>query len=105
MTAPYVHKNNDPKYHAMLLRAVEDAKRGGVHPRHILWVVARDEAKNAQEFARTPEQLEKQRVRFLQLNDQKTSGIPGLLPLFQRMRARVTEKIADGKDITPRCKQ
>ena len=28
LSAPYVHKNNDPKYHAMLLRALESAKRG-----------------------------------------------------------------------------
>ena len=35
----------------------------------------------------------------MQLHDQKTAGIPGLLPLFLRMRARVTEKIDRGKDI------
>ena len=28
LRAPYVHQNNAPKYHAMLLRAVEEAKRG-----------------------------------------------------------------------------
>ena len=28
-TAPYIHKNNQPKYHAMLLRAEEAAKQGG----------------------------------------------------------------------------
>ena len=27
LSAPYVHRNNEPKYHAMLLRAVELAKR------------------------------------------------------------------------------
>ena len=27
VTAPYIHKNNQPKYHAMLLRAAEDAKK------------------------------------------------------------------------------
>lgn len=27
LSAAYVHKNNEPKYHAMLLRAVEDANR------------------------------------------------------------------------------
>ena len=35
----------------------------------------------------------------MQLNDQDTAGIPGLLPSFLRMRARVTEKVARGKDI------
>ena len=29
LKAPYVHQNHQPKYHAMLLRAVEWAKRGG----------------------------------------------------------------------------
>ena len=27
LSAPFIHKNNDPKYHAMLLRAHEQAKR------------------------------------------------------------------------------
>ncbi len=93
MDAPYVHKNNDPKYHAMLLRAVEDAKRGGDSPRHILWITAEDVARNPKELGRN---AEKKIIRFLQFNDQKTSGIPGLLPLFLNMRVRVTEKIARG---------
>ena len=99
LSAPYVHKNNDPKYHAMLLRSVEDAKRGEDAPRHILWVVAQDTPTNIQELARSPAQVGKQRVRFLQLNDQRTAGVPGVLPLFLRMRARATEKIAKGQDI------
>ena len=93
--APYVHKNNDPKYHAMLLRAVEDAKRGGSEPRHILWVAAQDTPRNPRELGKNPDQ---KRLRWLQFNDQKTSGIPGLFPLFLGMHARVTEKIARGKD-------
>lgn len=27
ISVPYIHKNNQPKYHAMLLRAAEDAKK------------------------------------------------------------------------------
>ena len=42
LSAPYVHKNNDPKYHAMRIRAVEAAKRGDKQPRYILWVVAQE---------------------------------------------------------------
>ena len=34
--APYIHQHNEPKYHALLLRAVEHAKRGGRTPAHIL---------------------------------------------------------------------
>ena len=36
--------------------------------------------------------------RFLQFHDQKTAGIPGLLPIFIGMKARVTEQIARGHD-------
>ena len=98
LNAPYVHKNNDPKYHAMLLRAVEDAKHGAQGPRCILWVVAQDVPRNPKDVARTPQKLEKQRIRFLQFHDQKTAGVPGLLPLFLNMHVRITEKIARGKD-------
>ena len=34
--APFVHKNNEPKYHALLLRAVETAKRHKDGPKQIL---------------------------------------------------------------------
>ena len=34
-SAPYIHQNNAPKYHAMLIRAVEKAKRGFGTPKHI----------------------------------------------------------------------
>ena len=98
LSAPYVHNNNDPKYHAMLLRAVEAAKRGGKQPQHILWVVAQDTLQNPKEVAKTAEQQKRKLERFLQFHDQKTAGIPGLLPLFIGMKARTTEKVARGKD-------
>ena len=98
LSAPYVHKNNEPKYHAMLIRAVEDAKRSATGPHHVLWVIAQDVPQNPKEVARPPAQLQKQRERFLQFHGQRTAGIPGMLPLFVGMRARVTEKIARGKD-------
>ena len=78
----------------MLLRAVEHAKRGAEEPRHILWVSAEDIPDNPKELAKNPAQLQKQKERFLQFHDQKTSGIPGLLPLYFGMKARVTEKIS-----------
>ena len=37
--APYIHKNNEPKYHALLLRAEEFAKR---QKRFRLWFAAQD---------------------------------------------------------------
>ena len=47
--APYMHKNNEPKYHAMLLRAAEHAKKLS---KHILWFAAqhaRESSANCQE--------------------------------------------------------
>ena len=64
LSAPYVHKNNDPKYHAMLLRAVEAAKRGDKQPRHILWVTAKDFLQNPKEVAKTAEQRKRKLIGF-----------------------------------------
>ena len=50
LSAPYVHRNNQPKYHAMLLRAVEHAKRGQNGSKHILWVRAQDKPHNEKEL-------------------------------------------------------
>ena len=52
--APYVHQHNEPTYHALLLRAVENAKRGSSKPAHILWVVAQDSPTNPAEVASSP---------------------------------------------------
>ena len=100
LSAPYVHQNNAPKYHAMLVRAVEEAKRGEGGPKHILWVRAQDTPHNPKEIAATPEKVDKKRDRFLQFHDQQTAGIPGLFPMYRGLKARVTEKIAKGKRLT-----
>ena len=100
LSAPYVHRNNEPKYHAMLLRAVEEAKRGHGGPKHVLWIRAEDSLHNPKEIGKTEEAIKKKLNRFLQYHDQKTSGIPGLLPLYVDMRARAIEKLAKGKSIT-----
>ena len=84
--APYIHQNNLPKYNALLVRAVEDAKRGQEDPKHVLWVVAQDTPLNPAEIAPTPAQMEKKRGRWLQYHDHMTSGLPGLLPLYYRMQ-------------------
>ena len=38
--------------------------------------------------------MQRKKQRWLQYHDQMTAGIPGLLPLYIGMRARVTEKIS-----------
>ena len=100
LSAPYIHRNNEPKYHAMLLRAVEQAKRSEGTPKYILWVRAKDTVQNPKEVGSTPAQVDKKRERFLQYHDQKTAGIPGLLPLFVGLKARFTEKICMTKKLT-----
>ena len=98
--APYIHKNNEPKYHVMLSRAVEYAKRCEDGPKKILWVVAKDDPVHNAEIAVSKTQLEKKRQRFLQFHDQQTAGIPGLLPMYLGLPARVTEKLSRNKNIT-----
>ena len=83
LSAPYVHRNNEPKYHAMLLRAVEQAKRGEGGPKCILWVRAQDMPHNPKEIASTADKVDKKRERVLQFLDQKTLGFLGLLPYIQ----------------------
>ena len=78
VSAPYMHKNNEPKYHAMLLRAAEHAKQ---QRRHMLWFAAEDTAENPAQVAKTPQKLKERLERLLHLHDQKTAGIPGLTPL------------------------
>ena len=84
LSVPYVHKSSGPKYHAMLLRAAEATKRGDKHPRHTLWVVAQDDLQNPKEVAKTAEQQNPKLERVLQIHDEKTVGIPGLLFIFHR---------------------
>ena len=98
LSAPYIQQNNDPKYHAMFLRANETAKHGFDKPQHILWVDAIDEVHNPKEIAKNPEQLDRKKERFLQFHDPKTAGIPGMFPFFQGMKARVTDQISSGRD-------
>ncbi len=78
----------------MLQRAEEHAKRGGDGPKHILWVTAQDAPHNLKDVGSTPEHVERKRARFLQFHDQKTAGIPRLLPLYENIAVRVSEKIA-----------
>ena len=93
LKAPYVHQNNQPKYHAMLMRALEHAKRGSEVPQQVLWVRAEDTPVKTQDVGRSPEQVDRKLELFLQLHDQKTGGIPGLFVLYKNAPVRTTEKI------------
>ena len=99
LQAPYVHQNNQPKYHAMLMRALEHAKRGASTPQQVLWVRAVDTPIKTQDIGRSPEQVDKKLERFLQLHDQKTAGIPGLFLMYMNAPVRTTEKIKLSSEI------
>ena len=96
LSASFIHKNNEPKYHAMLLRAHEQAK---TRRQHVLWFAAVDTPENPAEIVKTPAELKQRLQRFLQLHDQQTAGIPGLNILYEGMQARVTEKLVQNKNI------
>ena len=101
--SPFIHQHNEPKYHVLLLRAVEHAKRNMSGPQHILWLTAQDTPVNPDEIADDHSQVEKKRIRWLQFHDQRTGGIPGLLPLYHGMRARVTERVSKKLHILKHC--
>ena len=90
VTAPYIHKNNEPKYHAMLLRASEHAKR---ERQFILWYFAEDTPNNPMQLAKDPTKLREKKKELLYLHDQHTAGIPGMNLLFVGMKMRTTEKM------------
>ena len=83
----------------MLVRALEHAKRGGDTPEQVLWIQAKDTPLKPQDLGRTQEQIDKKRERFLQLHDQKTQGIPGLLLVYMNAPVRLTEKIKLSSEI------
>ena len=67
LSAPFIHKNNEPKYHAMLLRAAEQAKRT---QEYILWFAAIDQPEHPAQIVKTPDKLKQRLERFLQFHDQ-----------------------------------
>ena len=97
LSAPFIHKNNEPKYHAMLLRAAEEAKANRVYT---MWFAATDTPENPAQIVKKPSDLKRRLERFLQLHDQQTSGIPGLNILYEGLRVRVTEKLVKNKKVT-----
>ena len=96
-SAPYIHKKNEPKYHAMLLRASEHGKR---ERQHMLWFAAVDKPLNPSEIVQNPSRLQAKLERFLYFHDQQTGGIPGLNVLYNGLKVRVTRKLAKTKTVT-----
>lgn len=88
LDAPYVHQC-EPKYHALLLRAAEYAKR---HKKYCLWFRAHDTILDKSERPKDPLKLQKKKERLLQRHDQQTKGIPCQCPLFEGLKMCVTEK-------------
>ena len=86
--APYLHPFNKPRYQAQLLRSLSFAKLNG---RRVMWTVAFDVPVTGDEAATTPESLEAQRLRWQQLPDTDTAGIPGFLPLVLEIPLRFTQ--------------
>ena len=85
--APFVHPFRYPSYHAQQLRAINFAKAKN---RRLLWITAHDELKTRDAaVSKDKEVLRKE--RWLEFNDRKTSGIPGLFPLILDLPVRFTE--------------
>ena len=86
--APYIHPYNKPKYHAQICHALQFAKQ---RERKVYWCVAMDWPLTAEDEDLDDESLHHKREQWLQLHDQNTGGIMGLLPLVQDMPMRLTE--------------
>ena len=96
LSAPFIHKNNEPKYHAMLQRAHEQAK---MQRKHVLWFAAVDTPANPAQIVNTPAKLKQRLQRFLQYHDQQTAGVPGLNILYEGMAARVAANLVKNKNV------
>ena len=94
--APFVHKNNEPKYLTMYQRARELARQ---EQKHALWFTAVDKPVKPSQITKDPTKLKERMRRFLQFHDQQTKGIPGLNVIFVGLRARVTEHLVKNKSI------
>ena len=96
VSAPYIHAMNWPKYHALTLRAVGFARASS---KRLLWVIALDRPITKDDKPMSPEAFQHRREQWLQLHDQKTNGIMGLLPLVRDMPVRFTETTDKDKQI------
>ena len=75
LSALFIHQNNDPKYHAVLLKAHEQTK---MLRKHVLWFAVVDFPENPAQIVKTPGKLKERLDHFLQYHDQHTAGVPGL---------------------------
>ena len=82
--ALFVHPYNAPKSRILTLRAANAAANAG---KQLLWVVARDVPLTRDDACRSKESLAHARQNWLMYPENKTGGVPGVLPIFAGMRA------------------
>jgi hypothetical protein len=97
LSAPYINRNNRPKYHATFLRAEEWAKKRCLYR---LWFFAQDTPCNPRELGPNKNAVTKKLTRFLTFHEQETAGLPGLNMLCKGLPVRMTEKIVKNSKIT-----
>ena len=71
VSAPYIHKNNEPKYHAMLLRAAEHSKK---MRKYTLWFAAVDTPENPAQVVKDPTKLNARLEDFCNFMISKPAG-------------------------------
>ena len=76
--APYLHPYNKPRYHALLLRAVQFANS---EKRILLWLQAEDKPYKGNDPHTTTDALDRRRRQWLLYSDDQTGGMMGLMPL------------------------
>ena len=95
LSAPFIHNNNEPKYHAILLRAHEQAKH---QRKHVLWFALADRIDNTAQIATTPAKLEPRLQRLLQYHDQQTARVPGFNPFYDGHASRGDGEVGEGEE-------
>ena len=85
--ALFVHPFNAPKSRVLTLRATNAAAYA---KKQLLWVTSIDIPLARDDATRTKESLCNARQNWLFYPENKTAGIPGILPIFEGMRIRFT---------------
>ena len=96
--APYIHANNEPKYHASQIRALHFAK---ARKTMVLWFFAEDRPLTQHidtELVGKPMNINERRKQWSRYHDMKTGGIMGLQPLVYDMPLRITQTDFERKD-------
>ena len=92
-----MHPFNQPRYHALLLRAVRFAR---AHKRILIWYRAEDIPYKGLDESMRGESLRKRKETWLKYPDNKTCGIAGLLPLVRGMPMRCSDTV-DREQLLP----